>query len=129
KYDLGKVSITSQNNYAAIWVVAMDNMDIDRSKKVLIQVGTVYQPTGWKDEEVDFKGDNQNLHGFKIIDTGRMPWQADDTRVTVELANTGLKKASLLDAAGYVIGNVPLHKAKGKIGLTLPSNAMYVMVE
>jgi hypothetical protein len=129
KYDLGNVSITSQNNYAAIWVVAMDNADIDRSKKVLIQVGTVYQPTGWKEEEVDFKGDNQDLHGFKILDTGRMPWQADDTRVTVELNNAGLKKASLLDAAGYVVGNVPLHKGKGKVNITLPANAMYVMVE
>lgn len=129
KFDLGKVSITSQNNYAAIWVVAMDNMDIERSKKVLIQVGTVYQPTGWKEEEVNFKGDNQDLHGFKITDTGRMPWQADDTRVTVELANSGLKKASLLDAAGYVVGNVDLKKGKGKISLTLPANAMYVMVE
>ncbi|MGE5447125.1 MAG: hypothetical protein ACM3PR_02100 [Bacteroidales bacterium] len=129
KYNLGNVSVSSQNNYAAIWVVAMDNADIDRSRQVLIQVGTVYQPTGWKEEEVDFKGDNQNLHGFKIIDTGRMPWQADDTQVTVELTNSGLKKASLLDAAGYVIGNVPLRKSKGKISLTLPANAMYVMVE
>lgn len=129
KYEMGTVSITSQNNYAAVWVVAMDNVPIDKSKKILIQVGTVYQPTGWQEEEVDFKGDNQNLHGFKIIDTGRMPWQADDTRVTVELVNTALKKASLLDAAGYVVGQVAVHKGKGKIRLTLPTDAMYVMVE
>jgi len=129
KFNLGNVQITSQNNYAAIWVVAMDNMPIDKSKKVLIQVGTIYQPTGWKEEEVDFKGDNQNLHGFKITDTGRMPWLADDTQVTVELTNANLKKASLLDAAGYVVGNVTLRKGKGKIRLTLPKDAMYVMVE
>lgn len=129
KYEMGNVSISSQNSYAAIWVIAMDNMAIEKSKKVLIQVGTIYQPTGWKEEEGDFKGDNQNLHGYKIIDTGRMPWQADDTRVTVELSSAGLKKASLLDVAGYVVSAVPVHKGKGKIKLTLPANAMYVMVE
>ena len=129
KFNMGNVQISSQNNYAAIWVVAMDNLSIENSKKVLIQVGTIYQPTGWKEEEVDFKGDNQNLHGFKITDTGRMPWMADDTQVTVQLTNGNLKKAILLDAAGYVMSDVPLRKDKGKISLTLPGNAMYVMIE
>ncbi|HET6557882.1 MAG TPA: hypothetical protein VFG54_11250, partial [Prolixibacteraceae bacterium] len=74
KFNLGKVHIASNNNYAAVWVVAMDNQPIESSAKVLIQVGTIYQPSGWKEEEADFKADNQNLHGFKVLDTGSMPW-------------------------------------------------------
>lgn len=129
KFSLGNVQISSNNNYAAIWVVAMDNQPIQTSGKVLIQIGTIYQPTGWKEEEVDFKDDNQSLHGFKILNTGSMPWKADNTQATVEISNAGLKKASLLDAGGYAIGNVPLRKSKGKVSLTLPRNAMYVVIE
>ena len=129
KFTLGNVQISTTNKYAAIWVVAMDNQPIEKSGKILIQTGTVYQPTGWKEEEVDFKADNQTLHGYKILDTGKMPWKADNTQVTVELPNTGLKKASLLDAGGFVVGNVPLRKSKGKISLTLPANALYVILE
>lgn len=129
KFNLGKVQISSDNNYAAIWVVAMDNQPLERSAKVLIQVGTIYQPTGWMEEEADFKADNQNLHGFKITDTGSMPWKADETQVTVDISNGNLKKASLLDAAGHVTANVSLRRSKGKVSLTLPRNAMYVIVE
>jgi len=128
-FSLGNVQISTNNNYAAIWVVAMDNQPIAKSTKVLIQVGTIYQPTGWKEEEGDFKADNQSLHGFKILNTGAMPWKADDTQATIEISNPGLKKASLLDAGGYAIATVPLHKSKGKVSLTLPCNAMYVVVE
>ena len=129
KFSLGNVQITTNNNYAAIWVVSMDNQPLQKSAKVLIQVGTIYQPTGWKEKKVDFKADNQSLHGFEILNTGSMPWKADDTQATIEIANAGLKKASLLDAGGYAIGNVPLHKSKGKVSLTLPRNAMYVVIE
>lgn len=129
KYHLGNVQISSNNNYAAIWVVAMDNQPIESSTKVLVQVGTIYQPTGWTEEEVDFKADNQNLHGFKITNTGSMPWKADETQVTVDIANSKLRKASLLDAAGHVTANVSLRRSKGKVSLTLPRDAMYVIVE
>jgi len=129
KFTLGNVQISTNNNYAAIWVVSMDNQSIIKSGKILIQIGTIYQPTGWKEEEVDFKADNQDLHGFKILNTGSMPWKADDAQAVIEISNESLKKASLLDAGGYAIGNVPLRKSKGKISLTLPRNAMYVVIE
>ena len=129
KFSLGDVKITTSNNYAAIWIVAMDNQPIEKSGKVLIQVGTIYQPTGWKEEECDFKGDKQNLHGYRVIDTGKMPWKVDATQVTVELPNSGLKKATLLDAGGYAAGNVKVRSGKGNISLTLPYNAMYVLLE
>ena len=129
KFTLGNVQINTTNKYAAIWIVSMDNQPIEKSGKILIQTGTVYQPTGWKEEEADFKADNQTLHGYKIIDTGKMPWKADNTLVIVELQSAGLKKASLLDAGGFVVGNVPLRKSKGKISLTLPANALYVILE
>ena len=128
-FSLGNVQIKTNNNYAAIWVVAMDNQPIAKSGKVLIQVGTIYKPTGWKEEEGDFKADNQSLHGYKILNTGSMPWKADDTQATIEIANPGLEKAKLLDAGGYAIATVPLHRSKGKVSLTLPGNAMYVVVE
>ncbi len=129
KFNLGNVQITTTNNYAAIWVVAMDDQPIEKSGNILIQVGTVYQPTGWKDEECDFEADGQKLHGYRVTDTGTMPWKADATQVTVELANAGIKKATLMDAGGYAAGNVKIKSGKGKISLALPSNAMYVLLE
>jgi len=123
------VKIHSTNEYASIQVVSMDQKPLKQSAKLFIQVGTSYLPAGWKETPANFEGDNQKLTGFLINSTGHMPWQGRNLDATIEISNPSLSKATLLDAAGYQIKNIPLQKISGAIKITLPVDAMYVVVE
>ena len=83
-FELSDVTIETTNNYAAIQVVAMDEKSIRESSKILVQVGTVYQPTGWAETPTDFVVDGKTISGLKITNTGKMPWKCANTQVTIK---------------------------------------------
>jgi len=122
------VKIQSTNEYASIQVVSMDQKPLKQSEKLFIQVGTSYLPTAWKETPADFEADNQKLTGFRINSAGRMPWQGQNIDVTIEISNPSLSGATLLDAAGYPVKNIPVKKLSGGIQITLPADAMYVII-
>jgi hypothetical protein len=109
----------------------MDDLPIGISKKLLIQVGAVVRPTGWRQEPATGKTQDGKgtLEGWRVVDSGKMPWQVKNTEVTLTIANIGLKKATLLDTAGYPVGPVSVTRLGGRLSLRLPANAMYVIVE
>ncbi len=119
-YDLGDVSITSTNEYAAVSVVPMDGEPLATSREVLVQVGTVARPTGWRVEAA--KG------GSKIVATGGPPLRVANTEVTLTIADPNLTKAVLLDASGCAVRDVPVSAAGGKLKVKLPPEAMYVVL-
>jgi hypothetical protein len=127
---LSDVTLNSGNEYAAVYVVSMDGRPLKSSGKVLVQVGTTARPTGWQAKPADFPSDDKKttLHGYEVVNTGKMPYQIANTDVTLTVHNPTLKKATLLDPAGY-----PLKQLTGAVGagitLKLPSNAMYVILE
>lgn len=127
-FDLDGVVIESQNDYASINVVSMDQKPITKSRKILIQVGTRYEPTGWKEEKSSFKRERRTFEGFKILNTGEMPWQCVNTDVTVEIENKKIKKAVMLNSALYAVKEVGLEKMKKGIRVVLPKDAMYVVL-
>ena len=129
---LGDVTIQSGNEYAAVSVVSLDDAPLKTSRKILVQVGTMMRPTGWQQKEADFKSDDnkQTFHGYEIVNTGKMPFRAANVEVHLSVGNGGLKKATLLDSAGYAVGPVEGAKqAGGKFTLRLPQSAMYVILE
>lgn len=128
---LADVTLTSGNPYATVAVVSMDDMPLKTSHKILVQVGTAARPTGWEVKAADFPspGSKQILHGYQVVKTGGAPFQVVNTDVTVTVGNAALTKATLLDAAGYADGTVPVTRASGKLTLKLPKNAMYVVLE
>jgi hypothetical protein len=130
KYNLDGVKIKCSNDYAAIWVVSMDNKPMKSSGRLLVQCGTVYRPTGWQDEkgEFVFPINNKKHPGYKVISTGTMPWKAENTRVTLVIDNAVVKRAILLDVAGYALKEVPFSRSGDKITLTLPPDALYVIL-
>jgi len=128
-FELSNVTIETTNNYAAIQVVAMDDKSIRESSKILVQVGTVYQPTGWAETPSDFAVDGKTISGLKITNTGKMPWKCANTQVTIKLKNTGINQATLLDAAGYAKSTIEISRVGDEMQITLPANAMYVMLE
>jgi len=63
-FNLNELTIRSDNEYATIELVSMDGLNLDRSKKILLQVGTLFRPTNWKEEPTTIT-DNHKLQGLK----------------------------------------------------------------
>ncbi len=114
--------IASGNHYAAINVVAMDDLPLKSSRQVLLQYGSIAKPTGW--ETKDLGHDKE-----EIVNVGHKPWQVVKADATVTLANPTLTKAVALDPAGFPTATVvQVKRAGGKIVITLPPDALYVVV-
>ncbi|MBK6286006.1 MAG: T9SS type A sorting domain-containing protein [Draconibacterium sp.] len=127
-FELSDVTIETSNEYASIQLVAMDDKSIGNSSKILIQVGTVYQPPGWKESATEFDMSGTKISGFKIENTGRMPWKCANTQVTLKIKNEVVNSALLLDAAGYPVSTIDMVQIGNELQITLPENAMYVML-
>ena len=128
-FRLGPVEITSDNEYLTLGVVSMDEMPLQESTGILIQSGTVYRPTGWEEVEEVYTVEDDTLTGFRIVNTGRMPWVAVPTKAVVSIDNPGIRKAYLLDMAGYSSEELPLQRTKSGIRLELPPEAVYVVLK
>jgi hypothetical protein len=128
-FPLSTVTVVSKNDYATVLVVAMDDKELKGSRKILVQTTTTCRPHGWKQSAATFEADKKRFEGFRIDDTGSVPWNVANTQVTVTIRNPGLKKATLLDANGYAVKELTLAKAAGGVSLELPADALYVVVE
>ncbi len=128
-FDLNEVIIQSTNDYAVVNVVAMDDKSVGESSKILLQIGTVYRPTAWAEVATTFELEGKIVSGYKIENTGRMPWKCANTQVTVKIKNKGLNLATLLDAAGYAKSTIPIIDEGEYVKIELPPEAMYMIVE
>ncbi|MHA4894474.1 hypothetical protein ACXZ1K_06955 [Pedobacter sp. PWIIR3] len=128
-FDLDEVIIESTNEYATIELVSMDNKSLTSSKKILLQVGTLFRPTDWKEEPAVSGKKDQEIKGFKITNTGKMPWLGMPASGSISINNKGLKKATQLDAAGYAVRSLNLENTSKGIRLQLPVNAYYILLE
>ncbi|HTE19028.1 MAG TPA: hypothetical protein VK689_11695, partial [Armatimonadota bacterium] len=125
------LAVRCGNEYATAMAVALDDRPLHASRKVLVQVGTVMRPTGWATKAATFRSEDgkQTYHGQQIVSTGKMPWQGVAADMTVSLKNSGLAKATLLDAAGYRKRSLAGTRSGGVFRLTLPADALYVVLE
>lgn len=131
-FALRDVTIHSGNDYVSVEVVSMDGAPIRDSGKLLVQVGTIARPTGWKTEPARFKSPDgkQTFEGYRIVSTGTPPWQIVNTDVSLSIANGKVTKATLLDTAGFPASTVPITRGTtGRLVLRLPPNAMYVVLD
>jgi hypothetical protein len=126
--ELSDLTITSQNEYAVVQVVSMDDKVISESEKILVQVGTVYRPSGWKESPSKVKIDNVEYDGFVIENTGKMPWVGVDADVVLNFKNAKVKSAHQVDINGYHKKELPLTKAASGFNLTIPKDAFYVIL-
>lgn len=126
---LTDVSIESTNEYAAINVVSMDDQPLSKSSKILVQIGTIYRPSGWIETEIELELNENLFKGFRIDNTGGMPWKCSNTEVNIRINNSNISKAILLDEAGYAKESIAISKEDGSILISLPKNAMYVILD
>jgi hypothetical protein len=128
-FELGDVTIASDNDYATVQVVSIDGQPLATSARILVQVGTTARLTGWATRPAEFEFDKQNVQGEQIVNTGKPPWRIADARVRLSLKNAGVSKATLLDAGGYAARDVPVRREGNSVTLELPPDTMYVLLE
>jgi hypothetical protein len=127
---LSTIDIACGNEQASVLVVSMDERPLNLSQKILVQIGTDAHLTGWKQEPADFVGgDQQKYHGLKVLNIGQPPWMLEDTSMTLAIRNQNLTRATALDVSGYPKGKIKLAMEAGRIGLRVPSDAMYLILE
>ncbi len=126
--DLGDVRIDARNHFATVTTVALDAQPLRQSKRVLVQLGTVQRPTGFSSEKVNLVINDKPLEAFRILETGQTPWQVERMEGTLKIRNTGLKEAVVLDPNGMPRETIALEKAGDWMQLTLPEDALYVVL-
>jgi len=131
-FELGAVTIRSDDDYATIAAVAMDDAPLSTSKQVLVQVGTTARLTGWETRPARFKaeggGKGADVDGEEIVNTGSPPWQVAATRATVTLSNPYIRRATRLDPNGYAAADVPLNRTGDTVTVELPKDTMYLIL-
>jgi len=128
-YQLGSLRLTTDNEYAAVNVVSMDGNPLESAEQVLVQVGTRYRPKNWRQSPATFERGGEQVEGFRIDDTGVMPWWALPTQLTLSLENPNLRSAHLLDAAGREVEQIYVEKEGNTLTVDLPDEAMYVVLD
>jgi hypothetical protein len=127
-FELSDVTILADNEYAVVNVVSLDEKELNKSLEILIQVGTVSQPTNWEESPATFELRGKTVSGYKIENTGKMPWKCANTELSVSIKNSIVDKAFLLDAAGYSKKELKINKKNKEVFLELPQNSMYVVL-
>ncbi|MEI8242228.1 MAG: hypothetical protein WCI17_03085 [bacterium] len=128
QFELNGLAIASSNEYATVQVVSFDDLPLRQSRRVLVQVGTAAQLSGWTTRPAKVKVDNRDLDGEEILYTGKPPWLVRNTHVSLSLENPHLNAATLLDAAGYPRKSVPVERTGDRLRVTLPHDTLYLML-
>jgi len=130
-FALKTLTIDSKNEYAAILAVPLDDKDLANSGNVLVQVTTQCRPYHWKESPATFKDpEGKNTYeGKRIEDTGAEPWNEIETQATITIRNPRLRKATALDPNGMPAGDVAVDVKAGTLTLTLPRNALYIVLQ
>jgi hypothetical protein len=57
-----------------------------------------------------------------------MPWRQARLHATLTVANAKISRATVLDAGGYPVGQIPVKSLGGRARVVLPEDAMYVIL-
>jgi len=129
QFKLHDVTIESQNDYATINVVSLDDQPIAESNKVLVQVVTANRLTGFQTEPASFtlgQGEGAyTVQGERIVRIGKPPFRIANTQVTVTVNNSRLTQATVLDINGYPKSKLEITNGR----VMLPEDAIYVVLQ
>ncbi len=67
-----------------------------------------------------------SVEGRRIIDLGKGPWQIIKGRGEIVVHNAGLTRATVLDANGMPIAEMPVVKDGNGVKVALPEKALYM---
>jgi hypothetical protein len=129
-FALADVTIRSENDYATVTVVPLDDKPIAASERLLVQVGTTERLGGWADRPLDFKSEDgkKSFRGREIVSVGAPPWRIANAQVTVTVTNGRLAKATLLDAGGYAARPVDVERSGDKVTVRCPETTIWIVL-
>ncbi len=128
---LRDVVIESGNEHLGVAVVALDGRPIAESQRVLVQVSPRSRPSGWQLEpatHTDAKS-GETIEGWRILNTGQLPFRVENIDATVQLRTSGLSRATILDEMGRPREALPLERQGQFVTLRLPADALYLVLE
>ena len=127
-YELTGVKFSTSSEYIVANVVSMDDQPIKESEEILIQVGSVYRPTNWKESSATFDFGGQSVEGFRIDNVGEMPWRGTMIDLKISIANDKIQSAHVLDLNGYEKRETTVKHENGFVVINIPNNAMYIVL-
>ncbi|MCY2995944.1 MAG: hypothetical protein NTY19_50055 [Planctomycetota bacterium] len=74
---LSDVTVDCANQSASVVVAPLDDRSIATSRRLLVQVGTVCRPTGWRERPIRIPAKDGFVEGSRIIEVGTSPWQVE----------------------------------------------------
>ncbi|NLF40410.1 hypothetical protein GX586_13280 [bacterium] len=130
RHELSTVSIACSNDYATIIAVALDDQPLSSSSNVLVQVGTVCRPYGWRTEPAEFAGKAKGVtyRGERILSIGGPPWNVEKAEVTVTISNRCVRTATRLDSNGMPAGTIMVSRTGGVLSFRFPPDALYAVM-
>lgn len=124
------MKVDAKNDYATVMVVPLDDKDIAKSGKILVQVTTRCRPYGWRESEATYTCDKQQYQGKRIDSLGNVPWNVWNTDMSISLRNGSVKKATVLDANLYPTETKVEFSSKGGTATLIPpADAVYVLLD
>lgn len=118
----GSLTVNGHNEYASLLLVSLDDVELDQSKRILLQICTTARPYGWKTEPA---GEQTK----RIVNLGSSPWNIENVDIDIQLTNSKLRKVTALDANGMSNGEVPIRRSEHGIEFSLPQDAIYILIE
>jgi hypothetical protein len=68
------------------------------------------------------------MQGEKILAVGKGPWRVEAAQGSLSLANPRLHRATVLDAGGAAVREIPVSANVQEITVTLPPDAMHFIL-
>ncbi|WP_404422644.1 hypothetical protein [Nibricoccus sp. IMCC34717] len=129
--QLGDVTLASGNRMGSLLVIALDDLPLSQSRRVLIQAGTLDRLTGFRATVVPVAHEKRERAGVRIDELGQLPWQVENVDATVRLRGLGARvlRAVALDPAGREQAQVTGKQDGADYVLRLPKDSLYTIVE
>ncbi|TVR49476.1 MAG: hypothetical protein EA425_12190, partial [Puniceicoccaceae bacterium] len=130
--DLGDVRIHLENTFGSVLVTALDDLPIAQSSRLLVQVGTRDQLTGFRTSEENRTLDGLSFLGRRVEEVGALPWQIESPEGSILLKDPdrAVTGAWLLDANGYPLPADPVMAAEAEgWRIELPRHGLYLVVD
>ncbi len=94
-----------------------------------MQIGTTCRTTGWQDHATTFTADKQELNGFQVDNVGNNPWSVEKASGSITIKDARPEQGwCIVDPNGMPAGPAEGHAENGAYTLTLPSDALYVVL-
>ncbi|MDX2109372.1 MAG: hypothetical protein SFY80_03935 [Verrucomicrobiota bacterium] len=128
---LGTVELQINNSFAAMVLVALDDLPIEQSSRLLLQTMCKDRPKGWSTKPVTISRGKDQFEGEEIVSLGGSGWETENQSVGRLGINTTrpLPTAKVLDTNGYLLRSTQVVANSTGFSITPPTGAVYMILE